>query len=144
MNDRHDLFGTESDRLDRLVSRALEQPAPGNQVVSPVSLEMLLEESGRRIGRYELLHVLGEGGMGVVYRAQQDQPVKRQVALKIIKPGMDSKRVIARFEAEKQALALLDHPNMMPASKVVFFHKSLFRNSLHGFCLDRPRVHVMM
>jgi len=112
MNDRHDLFGTESDRLDRLVSRALEQPAPGNQVVSPVSLEMLLEESGRRIGRYELLHVLGEGGMGVVYRAQQDQPVKRQVALKIIKPGMDSKRVIARFEAEKQALALLDHPNI--------------------------------
>jgi serine/threonine protein kinase len=55
---------------------------------------------------------LGEGGMGVVYLGEQKQPIKRQVALKVIKPGMDSKRVIARFEAERQALALLDHPNI--------------------------------
>jgi len=61
---------------------------------------------------YEILRVLGEGGMGVVYLARQKHPVKRQVALKVIKPGMDSKRVVARFEAEQQALALLDHPNI--------------------------------
>jgi len=56
--------------------------------------------------------MLGEGGMGIVYLAQQEQPIKRRVALKVIKPGMDSKRVIARFDAERQTLALLDHPNI--------------------------------
>jgi serine/threonine protein kinase len=64
------------------------------------------------VGSYRLIRTLGEGGMGVVYLAQQRQPIRRQVALKVIKPGMDSKRVIARFEAERQALALLDHPNI--------------------------------
>ena len=64
------------------------------------------------IGRYKLLSILGEGGMGIVYLAEQEQPIRRQVALKVIKPGMDSARVIARFEAERQALALLDHPNL--------------------------------
>jgi len=67
---------------------------------------------GTKIGRYELLEQIGEGGMGLVYMAQQKKPVKRVVALKIIKPGMDSKQVIARFEAERQALAVLDHPNI--------------------------------
>jgi WD40 repeat protein/serine/threonine protein kinase len=67
---------------------------------------------GTKIGRYELLELIGEGGMGLVYLAQQSKPVKRQVALKIIKPGMDSRQVIARFEAERQALAVLDHPNI--------------------------------
>jgi len=61
---------------------------------------------------YEILHILGEGGMGIVYLAQQKHPVQRQVALKIVKPGMDSRRVISRFEAERQALAFLDHPNI--------------------------------
>jgi len=61
---------------------------------------------------YEILSILGEGGMGVVYLARQKVPVQRQVALKIVKPGMDSRRVIARFAAERQALALLDHPNI--------------------------------
>ena len=112
MKGNRSIFGTKSDRLDRLVSRALEPPHPGDQAASPVSMEMLLEQSGRRIGRYELLRVLGEGGMGIVYLAEQEEPIRRQVALKIIKPGMDSKRVIARFEAERQALALLDHPNI--------------------------------
>jgi serine/threonine protein kinase/tetratricopeptide (TPR) repeat protein len=65
-----------------------------------------------QIGPYKLLRVLGEGGFGVVYLAQQERPVKRKVALKVIKPGMDSKQVIVRFEAERQALALLDHPNI--------------------------------
>ena len=67
---------------------------------------------GTKIGRYELLEQIGKGGMGLVYIAQQKKPVKRKVALKIIKPGMDSRQVIARFEAERQALAVLDHPNI--------------------------------
>ena len=72
----------------------------------------VIEGPGTKIGRYELLSLIGEGGMGLVYLAEQKEPVKRRVALKIIKPGMDSKQVIARFEAERQALALLDHPNI--------------------------------
>jgi len=67
---------------------------------------------GAVIGRYKLLRILGEGGYGIVYLAEQQRPVKRRVALKVIKPGMDTKQVIARFEAERQALALLDHPNI--------------------------------
>ncbi|MFV2069105.1 MAG: serine/threonine protein kinase, partial [Pirellulales bacterium] len=70
------------------------------------------EPAGTRIGRYKLLELVGEGGFGTVYRAEQQEPVRRQVALKIIKLGMDTKQVIARFEAERQALALMDHPNI--------------------------------
>src|SRR5713226_3273985 len=67
---------------------------------------------GDRIGHYKLLQQIGEGGYGVVYLAEQEAPVRRRVALKIIKPGMDTRSVIARFEAERQALALMDHPNI--------------------------------
>ncbi len=67
---------------------------------------------GSQIGPFKLLGVLGEGGYGIVYLAAQEQPIRRRVALKVIKPGMDSRQVIARFEAERQALALLDHPNI--------------------------------
>jgi len=67
---------------------------------------------GGEIGHYKLHRILGEGGFGIVYLAEQQKPVRRKVALKVIKPGMDSKQVIARFEAEQQALALLDHPNI--------------------------------
>ncbi len=70
------------------------------------------EVAGTSIGPYKLLQKIGEGGMGVVYMAEQEKPVRRTVALKIIKPGMDSDQVIARFEAERQALALMDHPNI--------------------------------
>ncbi len=71
-----------------------------------------LERPGTRIGPYKLLEKIGEGGMGVVYMAEQQEPVARRVALKIIKPGMDTQQVIARFEAERQALAMMDHPNI--------------------------------
>jgi len=70
------------------------------------------ETPGDRIGHYKLLQQIGEGGCGVVYMAEQQEPVRRRVALKIIKPGMDTKSVIARFEAERQALALMNHPNI--------------------------------
>jgi len=70
------------------------------------------EKPGDRIGRYKLLRKLGEGGCGTVYLAEQEQPVRRQVALKVIKLGMDTRQVVARFEAERQALALMDHPNI--------------------------------
>src|SRR6516162_2995510 len=79
-----------------------ESPSPGTISESP----------GGRIGPYKLWQQIGEGGMGVVYLADQEQPVRRRVALKIIKPGMDSAQVLARFEAERQALALLDHQNI--------------------------------
>ena len=65
-------------------------------------------EARRCIGRYKLLEILGEGGCGVVYVAEQTEPVRRRVALKVIKLGMDTKQVIARFEAERQALAMMD------------------------------------
>jgi serine/threonine protein kinase len=71
-----------------------------------------LEQAGATIGRYKLLEKIGQGGFGDVFMAQQVEPVKRRVALKIIKLGMDTKQVVARFEAERQALALMDHPNI--------------------------------
>jgi len=72
----------------------------------------LTEKAGDRIGRYKLLQKIGEGGCGIVYMAEQEEPVRRMVALKVIKLGMDTKAVVARFEAERQALALMDHPNI--------------------------------
>src|SRR5947209_6591361 len=70
------------------------------------------EAPGALIGPYKLIEQIGEGGMGTVWMAQQTEPVKRLVAVKLIKAGMDSRQVIARFEAERQALALMDHPNI--------------------------------
>ena len=87
----------------------LDAPPPqlGETIDQPIE-----EQPGTRIGPYKLLQKIGEGGMGVVYMAEQTEPVKRRVALKIIKPGMASSNVTARFEAERQALALMDHPNV--------------------------------
>jgi len=70
------------------------------------------EKPGDRVARYKLLQEIGEGGCGVVFVAEQEEPIRRRVALKVIKPGMDTKSVIARFEAERQTLALMDHPNI--------------------------------
>ena len=74
--------------------------------------QRLSEHPGTRIGTYKLLQQIGEGGMGVVFMAEQLEPVRRKVAIKVVKPGMDSRQVIARFEAEKQALSLMDHVNI--------------------------------
>ena len=71
-----------------------------------------MKDPGAGIGRYKLLEEIGEGSFGVVYLAEQEQPVRRRVALKVIKLGMDTKQVVARFEAERQALAMMDHPNI--------------------------------
>ena len=91
----------------------------GDFLKSPVlDPNILLEDSpltegpGTVIDRYKLLEEIGQGGMGVVYMAEQEKPIRRKVALKIIKLGMDTRQVIARFEAERQALALMDHPNI--------------------------------
>ena len=82
-----------------------------NKLIAAANAPMT-EGSGTAIGRYKLLEKIGEGGCGVVFMAEQEEPVRRKVALKVIKPGMDSRQVIARFEAERQALALMDHPNI--------------------------------
>jgi serine/threonine protein kinase len=79
---------------------------------STLAVTPVLEQPGTVIGRYKLLQKVGEGGMGVVYMAEQTEPVTRKVALKIIKLGMDTRQVVARFEAERQALAMMDHPNI--------------------------------
>src|SRR5262249_42610147 len=91
------------------VGNFLELPAAAliNTAEAPAS-----DQAGAVIGPYKLLEQIGEGGFGVVYLAQQTEPVRRKVALKILKPGMDTRQVVARFEAERQALALMDHPNI--------------------------------
>jgi serine/threonine protein kinase/WD40 repeat protein len=91
-------------------SSFLERPVGG--LVATLDEPPITEKPGTVIGPYKLLQKIGEGGMGVVYMAEQAQPVRRRVALKIIKPGMDSAQVVARFEAERQALALMDHQNI--------------------------------
>jgi serine/threonine protein kinase/Flp pilus assembly protein TadD len=99
----------------------LEQPAVGPlETISPDTAEALTDPGANAqpgagslvAGRYRLLEVIGAGGMGTVWRAEQQEPVRRQVAVKLIKPGMDSEQVVARFGAERQALALMDHPNI--------------------------------
>src|SRR5215218_6351234 len=78
----------------------------------PVELSTATEGPGTAVGPYKLLEQIGEGGFGVVYLAEQTRPVRRKVALKVLKPGMDTKQVVARFEGERQALAVMDHPNI--------------------------------
>ncbi len=88
----------------------LAQPTSGERVAGTAALDR--SEVGQVIGAYTLIERLGEGGFGTVYLAEQSAPVRRRVALKILKPGMDSHQVVARFESERQALALMDHPNI--------------------------------
>jgi len=99
------------DLLERDLAEAsfLESPPPG---LEDTLLHAPSEQPGDTVGPYKLLQEIGEGGFGVVYMAEQEQPVRRRVALKLIKPGMDTREVIARFEAERQALALMEHPHI--------------------------------
>ena len=100
-----------SDALQGLCPLCLGKVVFGDGAAAPAVLPVS-EKAGDRIGHYRLLQQIGEGGCGVVYMAEQEEPVRRRVAFKIIKLGMDTRQVIARFEAERQALALMDHPNI--------------------------------
>jgi len=91
---------------------AAYDPTPDADFTVSVGPSPTAVPTGTRIGPYKLLQVIGEGGMGLVYMAEQEHPVRRKVALKVIKPGMDTAQVIARFEAERQALAMMNHPNI--------------------------------
>ncbi len=97
-------------RANEIEDGFLGAPVLGSEVTQ--DSPPILEGPGAVIGRYKLLEQIGEGGFGVVYMAEQEKPIRRRVALKIIKLGMDTKEVIARFEAERQALAMMDHPNI--------------------------------
>ncbi len=102
------------ERVEQLLEahRALGSlPIPGRDVAATVD-QSVAEGPGTSIGPFKLMEQIGEGGMGVVFVAEQHQPMRRRVALKIIKPGMDTRQVTARFEAERQALAMMDHPNI--------------------------------
>ncbi|HMF17632.1 MAG TPA: serine/threonine-protein kinase, partial [Gemmataceae bacterium] len=91
----------------------LEPPTAGDADFRSLgNFGSLAERPGSIIGNYKLLEQIGEGGFGIVFIAEQQEPIRRKVALKVLKPGMDSRQVIARFEAERQALALMDHPNI--------------------------------
>lgn len=103
---------TLRDEVESLITAHLADESFMSSLSDPLWHEARREGEGDMIGRYKLLQQIGEGGFGTVFLAEQSQPVKRQVALKVIKPGMDSKEVIARFEAERQALALMDHPHI--------------------------------
>ena len=110
-------FGANPEHLKRLLTAiGLDESNPDEQCShsdsSTKPASSFMEQPGTRIGRYKLITMLGEGGMGIVYLAEQEEPIRRKVALKVIKPGLDSKRVIARFETERQTLAILDHPNI--------------------------------
>src|SRR5687767_15234934 len=96
-------------RVHREAGSFLEAPAPG---LDATLNQPRFEKLGTQIGPYKLLQQIGEGGMGTVYMAEQTHPVQRQVALKVIKAGMDTALVVARFEAERQALAMMDHVNI--------------------------------
>jgi WD40 repeat protein/serine/threonine protein kinase len=122
----------------------LERSAPAATIDQPPS-----EQAGSLIGPYKLLEQIGEGGMGLVYMAEQQQPVRRLVALKLVKPGMDTKQVIARFEAERQALAMMDHPNIAKVHDAgttetgrPYFAMELVRGiPINEFC-DQPKLTV--
>ncbi|MFI4893546.1 MAG: protein kinase [Phycisphaerales bacterium JB058] len=113
------LVGSDARLKDAVVSlidaqaRADRDEFMSNPTASTTAMSATITESaGSVIGRYKLLQLIGEGGFGSVFLAEQTKPVRRRVALKIIKLGMDTKQVIARFEAERQALAMMDHPNI--------------------------------
>src|SRR5258708_2901378 len=100
------------DPRDETLDGAARGSADGTTNVEPPPRPRRAHDEPEQIGVFRILEVIGEGGMGVVYKAEQREPVRRVVALKVIKLGMDTKEVVARFEAERQALAMLSHPNV--------------------------------
>jgi len=133
------------DAPEGLCPKCLMKAVRHNDVNATLEESHLIEGPGTKIGRYELLSLIGEGGMGLVYLAEQKEPVKRKVALKIVKLGMDTKQVVARFEAERQALALLDHPNIAhvfdagttEAGRPYFVMEYVKGMSITRYCDDR-------
>jgi serine/threonine protein kinase/Flp pilus assembly protein TadD len=142
-------------RVERLVERHfqagsfLEQPAVDLVAAGPTLTPPPgpAYGPGTVLGPYRLLELVGEGGMGLVYVAEQEQPLRRRVALKLIKPGMDSAQVVARFEAERQALALMDHPNIAhvfdggttPEGRPYFVMELVRGTPITGYC-DQQRL----
>ena len=112
MAEESSIFESKPENVKRLFQDIFTEPEAEDHAPALTSVDTIAEKPGGRIDRYLLKSVLGEGGMGIVYLAEQEEPVKRQVALKVIKPGMDSRRVIARFKAEQQTLALMEHPHI--------------------------------
>ncbi len=120
---------------------------PPELVDDTANLKSPLEPSGTRIGPYKLREPIGEGGMGIVYVAEQERPVRRKVALKLIKPGRDTKEVIARFETEQRALAMMDHPNIArvldagttPAGRPFFVMELVRGISITDYC-DKAKL----
>jgi hypothetical protein len=101
------------DNPESALERPFAAPAPTGPFTPEADRAAAATSAGQVVaGRYKLLEAIGEGGMGEVWVADQLEPIRRRVALKMIKPGMDSRSVLARFEAERQALALMDHPNI--------------------------------
>jgi serine/threonine protein kinase len=125
----------------------LEAPAPAVHLVATVDQTPSAERPGTVIGPYKLLEQIGEGGFGTVFMAEQQQPLRRKVALKVLKPGMDSRQEVARFEAERQALALMDHPNIAhvfdggatPAGRPYFVMELVRGVPITDFC-DRSHL----
>src|SRR5437899_11473659 len=108
-----DKFFEESGAALNAPGDAAESPAEKAEQGDTVRVTLPPEEQpGAHIGHYKLREKLGEGGCGVVYVAEQEEPVRRRVALKVVKLGMDTRQVVARFEAERLALAMMDHPNI--------------------------------
>jgi serine/threonine protein kinase len=104
--------GVLREEVESLIAAHFADETFMEPLADPLWREAHSEREGDMIGRYRLLRQIGEGGFGTVFLAEQSQPVKRRVALKVIKPGMDSREIIARFEAERQALAMMDHPHI--------------------------------
>jgi serine/threonine protein kinase/tetratricopeptide (TPR) repeat protein len=110
--------GPDANLRNQIEGLLAEHEKLGSYLESPVAQEATIDQprvaegAGTRIGPYRLLEQIGEGGFGIVFMAEQTEPVRRKVALKILKPGMDTRQVIARFEAERQALAIMDHPHI--------------------------------
>jgi eukaryotic-like serine/threonine-protein kinase len=113
-----DMACADDPELRRRVERLLEAHSEANSfldaspAVVATTCDLPTARPGSIIGPYKLLEEIGEGGFGIVFMAEQQEPIHRKVALKVLKPGMDSRQVVARFEAERQALALMDHPNI--------------------------------